>query len=115
MVFDMSLRPDPFEKIRSGQKIYELRLYDEKRSHIKVGDTIRFTNTEDENEVISCKVEGCFRFNDFREMYDTLSLLECGYTEETVRTASYKDMEQFYSLNDIQRYGTMAIKIKLIK
>ena len=42
MIHQMSLRPHPFEKIKLGEKTIELRLYDEKRKEIKVGDTIEF-------------------------------------------------------------------------
>ena len=42
----MNLAPSPFEMIKSGAKTIELRLYDEKRRAVKVGDTIEFTNTE---------------------------------------------------------------------
>ena len=31
MRYQMKLRSQPFEKIRSGRKTFELRLYDEKR------------------------------------------------------------------------------------
>ena len=41
----MKLHPAPFEMIKSGKKTIELRLYDEKRRKIKVGDEIIFTNT----------------------------------------------------------------------
>ena len=44
-VHNMKLNPYPFEMIKSGQKTIELRLLDEKRQLIKVGDTIVFTNT----------------------------------------------------------------------
>ena len=42
----MRLNPDPFRAIKSGQKIYELRLFDEKRRLIAPGDVIEFTNTD---------------------------------------------------------------------
>ena len=41
----MKLNASPFEMIKSGVKSIELRLYDEKRQKIKIGDTIIFTNT----------------------------------------------------------------------
>ncbi|MBQ0010138.1 MAG: ASCH domain-containing protein, partial [Ruminococcus sp.] len=40
----MKLQPEPFAMIRSGKKTIELRLYDEKRQQIEVGDTIEFTD-----------------------------------------------------------------------
>ena len=42
----MKLHPEPFAKIKDGSKTIELRLYDEKRQRISIGDTIRFINTE---------------------------------------------------------------------
>lgn len=39
----MKLKDDPFNKIASGRKTIELRLYDKKRQAIKVGDRIEFT------------------------------------------------------------------------
>ena len=41
----MKLYESPFEKIKSGRKTIELRLYDEKRQKVEEGDTITFTNT----------------------------------------------------------------------
>ena len=40
----MKLNPAPFEMIKSGQKTIELRLYDEKRQLVNIGDEIVFTN-----------------------------------------------------------------------
>ena len=40
---EMKLDKEPFEKIKSGEKTIELRLYDEKRRKIRVGDIIVFT------------------------------------------------------------------------
>ena len=42
----MRLNPIPMENIRNGNKIIELRLYDEKRRKIAVGDTIKFVNSK---------------------------------------------------------------------
>lgn len=45
MKHTMKLRPNPFRMILCGEKTYELRLYDEKRQCIKIGDEIVFVNT----------------------------------------------------------------------
>jgi len=110
----MKLRPVPFEKIKSGQKTIELRLYDEKRKQISVGDTIRFTNTEDLTGLICVKVEGLFVFDSFDELYQSLPLTECGYSEEELPTASPDDMEQYYSKAEQAQYGVVGIKISVL-
>ena len=80
----MKLAPYPFEMIRNGKKIIELRLYDEKRKSISNGDRITFVNTDDDNDLLRVKVENMFVFNSFEELYKKLPLLECGYTENDV-------------------------------
>ena len=45
MTHSMQLQPSPFKMIRDGTKTIELRLFEEKRKIIRIGDTISFTNT----------------------------------------------------------------------
>ena len=52
----MNLTPAPMQEIRAGNKTIELRLNDEKRKQISVGDTIKFINTEDSNDTLRVKV-----------------------------------------------------------
>lgn len=46
----MKLHKEPFMHIKSGLKTIELRLCDEKRKAICVGDEIEFSNTADKNQ-----------------------------------------------------------------
>lgn len=46
MTHHMKLNPSPYAAIKSGRKNIELRLNDEKRQKIQVGDEIIFTNTQ---------------------------------------------------------------------
>lgn len=40
MIHLMKLQPSPFEKIKDGTKTIEMRLFDDKRRKIQIGDTI---------------------------------------------------------------------------
>ena len=111
---NMNLTPSPLELIREGKKTIELRLYDEKRKGIKIGDTITFTNTEDAEDKLRVKVEDLFVFESFNELYDNLPLLECGYTVEDVDSASPDDMDIYYPRGKQKMYGVIGIKISLI-
>ena len=51
----MNLWNDLFEAIKDDWKTIEIRLNDEKRSQIKIGDEIEFTNIKI-NETLICKV-----------------------------------------------------------
>lgn len=43
MLYTMKLKQEPFEKIRNGSKTIELRIYDEKRQQVQIGDFIEFS------------------------------------------------------------------------
>lgn len=109
----MNLTPSPLKMIRDGKKTIELRLYDEKRKMISIGDSITFVNTEDSNDTVSVNVLDLFVFNSFEELYKKVSLLECGYTKDDIKTASPDDMEKYYSKEKQKQYGVVGIKIAL--
>ena len=110
----MKLNPLPFEMIKSGIKIIELRLFDEKRQKIKVGDDIIFTNT-DTGEKMRVTVKKLHVFGSFEELYKILPLLRCGYTEESVGSAQPSDMEQYYSVEEQRKYGVVGIELFPLK
>ena len=112
MIHNMKLKPAPFEMIKSGRKTIELRLYDEKRQLIKIGDEIIFTNTATE-ETIHTQVLNLHRFDSFAELYKSLPLLKCGYSSENVGSATPADMEQYYSVEDQKRLGVVGIELYL--
>ena len=78
----MKLNPSPFKMIKEGNKTIELRLYDENRKLISVGDTITFTNTTDSNDKLCAKVIDLFTFNSFDELYKNLLIHELGGKDE---------------------------------
>ncbi len=110
----MNLTPAPMQEIRTGNKTIELRLNDEKRKQISVGDTIKFINTEDSNDTLRVKVVELFLFSSFAELYDNLPLLNCGYNEDNINTASPEDMEMYYSREKQNKYGVVGIEISLL-
>ena len=113
MQHSMKLDPAPFAMMRSGRKKIELRLYDEKRRKIKTGDEILFTENGGGAQ-LRARVVGIDVFPDFAELYAALPLLECGYTEQTVLSASPKDMDEYYSPAEQAKYGAVGIRIELL-
>ncbi len=99
--------------VKSGQKDIELRLYDEKRQSVRVGDTLCFQNAANEREFLTATVVALHRFPSFEELYACLDLLRCGYTPETVRNAAATDMNAYYSPAQQARYGVVGIEIVL--
>ncbi len=112
MLHEMKLFPAPFAAIRSGKKTVELRLCDEKRQMIAIGDTVRFTNTES-NETLEAEVIALHRFDSFPALYAALPLDKCGYFGEELSAASPEDMNAYYSPEQQAKYGALGIEIKV--
>ncbi len=112
MLHHMKLNPEPFYQMRKGAKTIELRLYDPKRQRIKVGDQIEFSNTQDKMEKFRVDVTALHLFASFSELYRTLPLKACGYTDETKADSS--DMNQYYSLEEQRKYGVVGIEVELV-
>lgn len=111
MIHRMNLRPQPFAMIASGNKTIELRLYDEKRQQIKVGDQILFSCTDSSGEIL-VNVKNLFPFANFEALYDALPLDQCGYLPHELSEASPQDMLQYYSAEDESKYGVIGIEIE---
>ncbi len=109
----MKLNPEPYRKIRQGKKTIELRLYDEKRRKLEIGDIIEFVNIENEEFSVKARVLALHIFSSFKELYENLPLDKCGYTEGNIDAASYKDMEKFYSLKEQDKYGVIGIELEV--
>ena len=115
MKHQMKLRSHPFYMIRSGQKTFELRLFDEKRQQLKVNDEIEFRCLDKDESPFAVRVIALHLFNSFTELYAALPLLKCGYTEDTIADASSDDMNQYYSVEDQSKYGVVGIEIELLR
>ena len=74
----MKLNPSPFEKIASGRKTVELRLYDDKRRRIDIGDRIIFSNLEDPEQKIAVKVKSLHRYATFEDLFKDIYQLLIG-------------------------------------
>ena len=109
MKHEMKLNNEPFECIKNGTKTIELRLNDEKRKLLTVGDYIEFINRVT-NEKLLVEVIDLFKYNSFEELYKHFNKIEMGYfiNEE----ANPKDMENYYSKEEQEKYGVLGIKIK---
>ena len=111
MLHEMKLQDDPFKKISDGTKTIEMRLYDEKRKKVKVGDLIEFTNVLN-NEKLITRVINLYIYKDFDELYKNHDKVSIGYNED--EEASPSDMSMYYSDEDIEKYGVVGIELKLL-
>ena len=108
---EMKLHYAPFEMIKSGEKTIELRMFDEKRRLLEIGEKIVFTDTAT-GEKLTKTVLKLHTFDSFDELYKALPLLQCGYTKENIGTAHPRDMEAYYSADQQKKYGVIGIELE---
>lgn len=113
MIHYMKLKPEPFDQIACGNKTFELRLNDEKRQLLKVGDQIVFANTTDPSLKIVTQILNIYHFADFADLYKELPLDKCGYLPEELENASPVDMTAYYGIEAQEKYGVLGIEIRL--
>ena len=106
----MKLQSEPFEKIKLGMKKIELRLYDEKRRAIEIGDTITFLKEPDQTENLVVKVISLLRyatFADIAEDFDTKT-----YFGHTSKDELLAGVGHFYTEDDQKHFGVLGIRIR---
>lgn len=109
----MKLNPSPFEKIASGRKTVELRLYDHKRRKIDIGDRIIFTNLEDPEQKIAVKVTSLHRYATFEDLFNDIPLEKCGNDASETPEGVAAGMKRYYSDDQVKQYGALGIEIEL--
>lgn len=108
---DMNLHPAPFEAIKSRSKTVEMRLNDEKRQLINIGDLIRFTNVESGEELL-VRVMDRRVYKSFDELYKFYDKVSIGYMPD--EDAYPDDMLLYYTKERIEKYGALALVIEVV-
>lgn len=112
IIHKMKLSTAPFEKIVSGNKVIESRLYDEKRQQINLRDQIEFVCNDDQSRKVIAIVKALYRYPTFENLFsDFSSLLFGGISKEEL----IGEIETFYSKEEQEKYGVIGIKIELVK
>lgn len=107
---ELKLATEPFEAIASGRKTIEVRLFDEKRQAIQLGDTIIFTNRENPSQTLKVKVIGLLRYDTFADLFNSNEPAKFGG-----ETAEWllNQISEFYSEDEQRQYGVLGIQFRL--
>ena len=111
MKYNMKLNNEPFNLIKNGTKTVELRLNDEKRKLLNIGDEIEFTNITN-GEKLSVDIINLHKYPSFEELYKHFDKISLGYAEDEI--ADPKDMEQYYPQDKQEKYGVLGIEIEVL-
>lgn len=110
--YKMKLVSKYFDNIKYGTKRVEIRLNDEKRRMINVGDEIIFSKINDENTTINTKVIGKVYFKNFEELVNYYDI-ELIADQKQDKNKLLEDLKKIYSPEDTLKYGVVAIKIEV--
>lgn len=112
MIYEMKLQGKYYDFIQNGTKRIELRLCDEKRSLIKLGDQIKFWKEPELKESFEAKVIGLLRYSSFADLFndfDISILADSSMTKEELLNC----LQEFYSPEKQEQYGVLGIRIAL--
>lgn len=108
MVHSFTLQPRPFAQIQEGTKTIEVRLYDEKRQALSVGDEIEFSLTTDSNQKLHVKILELIHFKTFEELFSAYPPNTFGFEKQEDWTQMYR----YYTKEQEEKYGVLGIKIE---
>ena len=112
-IYDMKLQKEYYNYIKNGTKRIEIRLYDEKRQKLKLGDIIKFHLLDNENEYIEVKVIGLLRYKDIETLINNhdMSLLT---KENMPKIELINIFNNIYSKEEQTKYGVLGILFEII-
>lgn len=105
----MKLHPWPFNAIRSGEKTIEIRLNDEKRQQINIGDRIILEKRPDFTEKVTVAVTSLTKYKSFSDLYDGPQGKGLGESKKVF----LEKIRQYYSEEEEKQYGVVVIGIEL--
>ena len=109
---NIHLDEDIFYLVKNGTKNIEIRLNDEKRRKLKIGDELHFIKRPYDDEEICSIVTFLDYYDTFDELisnYEISRLYNDSFNKEKLITL----LEKFYSKEEQEKYGVVAIGFKL--
>ncbi len=100
-----------FEMVRKGDKCVEIRLNDEKRQGLHVGDTLTFTCRGDFEKKIETEVVSLHYYKTFEEMLMFEPKKDIGFPFKSIEEI-VSIYEEFYPKEEQDTYGVVAIKFR---
>ena len=107
MAHEMKLQSTYYDFIKYGTKRIELRLFDEKRSLLKISDKIKFLK-----EIFEAKVIGLLRYDSFSNLFkdfDISILADKSMTKDELLDV----LQEFYTEEKQKEYGVLGIRIEI--
>ena len=112
-MFECHLDEDVFVVVKNGIKNVEVRVYDEKRRKMKIGDEIIFLKRPLEEEKIVTRIVDLKVFKDFNELVSKYNI-ERLYLDTFSKEEFINLLGRFYSKEEQDKFGVVAIEFEVI-
>ena len=107
----MKLYSSEFEKVKSGEKIREYRLYDEKRKLINLRDTIRFLKLPDLSDECVVEVTNIEIFKNWYDCYKKYFDIDFKKDYKDINEVVEDTYNGYYTEEDSIKYGCIVLSI----
>ena len=108
MVHEMRLYEKSFKEVLNGSQKFNVRLYDEKRKLLNLGDIIVFHKFDEPEKTIMVRVIGLFRTISFHNLFITIDPELTGAPEKAHKKAI--EMSELYSDSYIPKHEVLGIQ-----
>lgn len=112
MKYKMGLQSKYFDLVQTSKKTVEVRLNDEKRKKLKVGDVITFCREPDRIQKIDTIVDKLDKYSCFSDAISDMGIT-C-FTDED-QNSYLSDLEKYYSKKDQEENGVLAITVSKVE
>lgn len=114
MKHQMKLNESPFDLIKSRNKIIEIRLFDEKRRDINLGDIIEFLKLPKMDERLKVEVTELLFYHTFVDLINDFPMSYFGYPENYDKSKFIEQIYEIYTREEEEKYGVLGIRLKLL-
>lgn len=112
MEYQMGLQEKYFRNMKYGSKKVEIRLFDEKRKKLNIGDTIYFLLEPNRKKKIKTKVTNLIKYKNFDEAVNNLPISFLSSIDDS-KEEYLHDLNQYYSKEGQDKYGVLAIEVEI--
>ena len=107
----MHLESDIFKLVKNGSKDVEIRLNDEKRKKLNIGDNITFCDRNNTSDIVNATIVDLKHFDSFKVLIDSYDIKRlCNCNKRELLSLLHK----FYSVDDEANMGVVGIEFKLL-
>lgn len=110
----MRLADEYFDLMKKGKKKIEVKLNDEKRQLINIGDIIYFEKVGNPNKKIKVRVLDLNRFKSFEELMNNYDITDYAKEDDT-KEKLIEILNGFYSNEEQEKYGVLAIRVEVLE